>query len=336
MENQAVINLKTLKRNALNIKKILPEKVKFCAVVKSDAYGHGAEKVANAIYSLVDCFAVATANEGVNLRLSGINKPILVLIPCQKEELGRAIRYSLTLTAQSVEDLVIISETAECYGEKVKVHIKFNSGMNRLGADLVELDKMLEYIKQHERIDLDGLFSHYSNAKSKVSVKRATDKFLLAIKRVKGYNNRVTCHISASGGFLQGQYFDMVRIGILLYGYKPFKSKKISVKPVMRVYAPVIKKDLLLANSNCMYGKYKTKSITTVSLVRYGYANGLSRRRVRGQINNRCMNITALKGIKDERVCVMDDADRLARVYKTISYEILVKCAINVQKIYIN
>lgn len=335
MLNQAVINLKTLKRNAIAVKNRLPKNTKFCAVVKANAYGHGAEEVASALYQIADYFAVALLEEGVSLRLSGIDKPILILIPVDSQEIECALRYSLTLTAENVSQLKEIERVAKRVKTKAVVHVKFNSGMNRLGADLTELDKMLEVFKQSKTLVLEGLFSHFSNPESKRSTKKATNKFLLAIKRAKVYNKDVICHISASGGFLRGKYFDMVRVGILLYGYKPFKSSKISVKPVMRVYARVIKTFFLKPFSNCLYGSFRLKRSQTLSLIRYGYADGLNRSKACGQINNRCMDITAIRGKRGERACVMGDAEFIAKQYKTIPYEILSKCANRAQRIYI-
>ncbi len=335
MLNQAVINLRTLKRNAQNVKKQLPSKTKLCAVVKANAYGHGAEEVANALYQIADYFAVTLVEEGVALRLSGIDKPILVLIPVDRSEIERAISYSLSLAVDSDEGLKEIERVARKLRLKAHLHVKVNTGMNRLGVELNELDRILEYIQKSKALMLEGMFSHYSNPESTRSLKKATDKFLLAIKRVKVYNKDAICHISASGGFLREQYFDMVRIGLLLYGYKPFASDKISVKPIMRVYAPVIKTRLVKQFSNCLYGSYRLKKSQTLSIIRYGYADGLNRYKIKGQINNRCMDVTAIKGERSERVCVMSDANRIAKRYRTIPYEIIVKCAQRANKIYI-
>ena len=338
MLNKAVINLNELKHNALNIKNKLPKKVKFNAVVKADAYGHGAPAVANALYQIVDSFSVALVEEAITLRLSGIEKDILVLIPPMPCDLERAVNYNLILTVASVADVQRIERECQRQNKKLKVHIKYNSGMNRLGVDgLQDLKQILDLISGCKFVCLDGLFSHFANPENKKALIATQNNFLLANNLVKGYNNKVISHISASGGFLRGKYADMVRIGILLYGYKPFESDRVKVNPIMKIYAPVIARRTLDQGQGVLYGDYKVTEQTDIALVRYGYADGLFRKEVLGQVNNRCMDISAVLGCgRGDFACVMDDADMLAKKYGTISYEILTKSALRAEKIYLN
>ena len=129
----------------------------------------------------------------------------------------------------------------------------------------------------------------------------------------------------------------MVRIGILLYGYKPFESDFVSVKPIMKVYAPLIKKRVIKEGERCLYGQKSATTMENLWLVRCGYADGFFRRQTALLFNNRCMDISAVKcqNITDKGVLVMEDADRLAKDYKTISYEVLVSCTKRAQKIYL-
>ena len=337
MPVRAVINLKTIVDNAKSVKRLLPENVKFCAVVKADAYGHGAERVANAVYNIVDCFAVATVSEGVKLRLSGIDKEILVLTATDNYDLPRAVNYSLTLTAGSLNDLKRYAREGKKQGVRVKTHIKFDTGMHRQGIDgLNELKTALSYCQNNKYLDLCGLYSHFARPEDERSKKAAVKKFSVAKNLVNGYNN-ITCHISASGGFIKGEYFDMVRIGLLLYGYKPFKTDRIKVKPAMKVYAPVVATRRLKRGEHALYGDKRIQKDTDIALIRYGYADGLFRKEVKGQFNNRCMDLTALTSVKRGKkyAAVMTDAEKTAKAYGTISYEILVKCALRAEKIYI-
>lgn len=338
MPVKAVVNLKNIIYNAKQIKRCLPKGVKFCAVVKADAYGHGAEKVANAIYKLADCFAVATVNEGVSLRLSGIDKDVLVLTKTFDSELSKAVNYGLTLTAGDISDLKRYSREGKRQITRVKVHIKYDTGMHRQGiSGEAELKKALSYCINNEYLDLCGLYSHLARPENERSRKSAVNKFSVAKNLAKEYNKNIVCHLSASGGFIKGEYFDMVRIGILLYGYTPFKTDAIKVKPAMKVYAPVIARRKLKRGDCALYGDKKAEKDTEITLVRYGYADGLFRKESSGQFNNRCMDITALTGVKRgvKDVAVMDDADLAAKKYKTISYEILVKCALRAEREYI-
>lgn len=337
MLNQAFISLKNLKSNAKKVKRLLPKTCKFCAVVKSDAYGHGLERCANALYLIVDCFAVAFTEEGVRLRLSGIDKQILVLAPLVKYDTELAVRYGLTLSVQSLDQIKAVNKEAKRQKKTALVHIKYNTGMNRLGVDgLEDLKDILEYSKKAKHVIVDGVYSHYSNPQNYKSLKKQTDKFLLANALVKSYNVNAVSHISASGGFLRGEFFDMVRIGILLYGYAPFVTKKISVKPVMKVQTDVIGTRVLRRGQSALYGDKKARRKTSVALVRFGYADGLPRKNVKGIFSNRCMNLSAVtkKAKPYQRITVMDNADITAKQLKTISYEVLTSCTKSAEKIY--
>lgn len=336
MYNNAIVNLIDLKQNALKIKSKL-KTTKFCAVVKADAYGHGACPVANALYSICDCFAVALVEEGVNLRQGGIDKEILVLIPPFLGEIERAISYDLSLTVDNISLLYHIQKTCEKLNKKCKIHIKFNSGMNRLGVDnLQDLQKILDVCDKLKTIKVQGLFSHYACPEDKKCFESATEQFLLANNLVKGYNKNIISHISASGGYLKGALFDMVRIGIMLYGYTPLECD-FPLTPIMKVYSPVVKRREIQKGQNYLYGNDRLLTSQSVSIIRYGYADGLSRNQIEGQLNNRCMDLTMIKGqSKKAFVPIMTDAGSLAKEYQTIPYEILTKVGMRAQKIYIN
>ncbi len=337
MRNIAVIDLRRLKRNAENIKTKLPDGVKFCAVVKADGYGHGGVEVANALYTIADCFAVALIEEGISLRLSGIDKEILVLVPLIKNDLENAVRYNLSVTVDSILGLKAVFNEAKRQNKTVKIHVAFNSGMNRFGVDDVEqLTKMLEFIKGKKLLVLSGFYTHFAEPDNKERLKSAYAKFLVAKNIVKGYNSKVTCHASASGGLLNGINEDMVRVGILLYGYYPFKcSTTIKVKPVMKVYSYVVKNRLIKKGDGLLYGHFSLKEDKEVSIIRYGYADGLNRVDVDSVINNRCMDVSAIDLVHGDKTLILKDAEVYAKKYKTISYEVLTKVAMRAEKKYI-
>ncbi len=339
MLNKAYIDLKKLKANARAIKRKLKKGTRFCAVVKADAYGHGAQKIASSLYSYCDSFAVALVEEGVALRLAGINKDILVLIPPFSVDVESAVFYRLTLSASQISTLKIIEKACQKQNRKAKIHLKFNTGMNRLGVDsLKELNTLACFVVNSKWLVLDGMFSHVGDFSNKKQLKQIENNFLLANNLIKGYNNSAICHISASGGFLTELKSDMVRIGILLYGYKPFASDFINVSPIMKIYAPLVKTRKIKRGEHCLYGSLKLQEDTMVSLIRVGYADGFMRQNTVLQINNRCMDITALNNPKTTKkgVIIMDDANLLAERYHTISYEILTKSAMRAEKIYLN
>ena len=335
MLNSAIINLNNLRYNAKKIRQILDKDTKFCAVVKADAYGHGACEVASAIYDLVDLFAVALVEEGVELKRAGIKKDILVLIPPFKCDLERAVRFGLTLSVSDEKTIMLIDKEAKRQKKIIKVHLKVDTGMNRQGVkDLDEIDRLCAKISCCKNLELEGIFSHFANPQNKKSLNSALDKFLLANKVVKGYNNKVISHISASGGLLTGVQMDMVRVGIMLYGYTPFKTDKIHLKPVMKVVAPVIKTQTLKRGEVALYGDKRVKKTGSYSLIRYGYADGLERKNATFQHGNRCMDLTLVKSNGKNAHVILSDAEILAKEYKTITYEILCKAPIRAERKY--
>ena len=339
MLNKAVIDLGIIKKNAIAVKSKLKGNTKLCAVVKADAYGHGAEVISSALYPYADCFAVALLEEGIKLRLSGIDKEILCLIPFFSGEEDVAVRYGLTATVTDFSQLSALNCAAREQNTVAYAHVKFNTGMNRQGVDgLDNLKKLLDYSLKFSNLKISGLYSHFYAPEKKKAFNLQVDKFLLANNLIKGYNNNVTCHISASGGLLKGALFDMVRVGILLYGYSPFNTDSIEVTPAMKVFAPLVNKRFLSANEVALYGGKRARKNTYINLVRYGYADGLSRKCVKGQFNNRCMDLTALTDYQEcaHGVSILDNADFIAQKYNTISYEILTKAALRAVKIYID
>lgn len=337
MLNKAFINLSALQNNASAVKNMLPQTTRLCAVVKADGYGHGACKIASALYGIADCFAVALPEEGMELRYAGIDKPVLVLTPVAENEISRAIYYRLTVTASSEREIVELESECERCDGYIDFHIAYNTGMNRYGADgLSELKRMLDRVKICKRVKLCGFFSHYAASENRRAFKRATDEFKKAVRLVKAFDDNVVCHISASGGFINGANFDMVRIGLLLYGYTPFATDKIRVQPIMRVYAPIVKNRTLPRFGRAMYGVKRNLIGGKFYLVRFGYADGLFRKRRGNLLRNRCMDVSAYKGAAHGSMAIMTDADAIAKENGTISYEVLVKVAARAEKIYID
>lgn len=332
MRNVAVIDLRTLSSNAKKIKDVLPEKVKFCAVVKADAYGHGACACAAALYKTADCYAVALVEEGIELRLSGIDKEIIVLIPAANKELDRAVEYGLSLTVASESDIAAAERAGRRLKRKVNVHVAVNTGMNRLGANLCEIDGICERLNGCAYVKAVGVFSHFACPENRKRRKTALEIFRNAFKKLQRINPAITRHISASGGFLCGEYFDMVRIGILLYGYKPFKSD-FPVKPIMRVYSRTVKRRKVKKGELALYGNVPLKEDCEFSMVRAGYADGFFRKKTDGLINNRCMDTSGIIGRFNG--VLLSDADALSSEYGTISYEILCAATVRAEKKYV-
>ncbi len=340
MKNIATINLRTLTQNARNVKSLLNPNQRLFAVVKADAYGHGATMVANAIYQIVDGYCVALVEEGEELRRCGIDKPILCFFaPITEEDVCRALENRLILTVTDVAEIVKINEIAKRLKTVAFFHVKVDTGMNRQGVnDFGEFEKLCEKARNLSNVKCCGVYSHYAmpqNAKRKASQTKVYEKY---VNIAKNYFGDFSRHISASGGFITGDNYDIVRIGILLYGYSPFTQNKVKVEPIMEVFAPIIKSSTVKKGEGLLYGKYTIDKNEKVSLVRFGYADGLPRKPIERQLNNKCMDVFATNKVtkNGQFQILFKNAEHLAKKYGTISYEILVNVAKRCERKYLN
>lgn len=332
----AEISLSKLKNNFTKVKK-LAGKTKVCAVVKSDAYGHGVVEISSALYPFADCFAVSLYDECIALRLAGIDKQILLLTPAVEENVERLIEYGITFTVGSLNDLKVILSGAEKVNKRAEFHIAINSGMNRLGVDRRgDILNILKFAKKHSNyLTVTGAYSHLCNSQNLEYSLKQLKTFKKMAFIVKRYEPKATLHVASSGGLLLGKKFllDMVRVGILLYGYLPYSTDKISVEPIMKIKARTIINRTELLGKNLMYGEMKSNK-NDVTLVRLGYADGFRRFGNLKIINNACMDMCAIDKTNDKYVTVLSNAEILAKEYKTITYEILVNVTKRAKRIY--
>ena len=325
---KATVDLKKIDFNVGEIKKLIGDK-KFCAVVQSNAYGHGKEKVADRLNDKVDYFAVSSIAEGVDLRLSGIDKPVLVLMP--DKDIDRALFYNVTTSICSFKQFITVRNVAKRIGKTAYVHIKYDTGMNRFGIqNEKELQAILLNAKISGCVEVTGIYSHLYNPVNEQSAKRQLMKFVLPCKLTKRIFPDAVRHISASGGTLLGKLYhlDMVRIGLMIYGYTPFETSKITLKKCMEINSSVLDVKTLKKNQPFLYGDFKTNFCGKVSLVEGGYADGV-RYDFKTAVNRSCMNVFAVNGEKEYTYAILNEeknADVLAKENGTIPYEIL--CAL--------
>lgn len=306
----SVVDLGIIRRNAKRIRRILEQR-NFYAVVKADAYGHGAERVAHAVEDIADGFCVAIVEEGAALRAAGVSKPILVLTPpLDREDCLRAAFYDLTLTVNSVRTAKMIG-SAPC-------HIKVNTGMNRLGCSPDELSGILCVLKPEQ---IAGVYSHLYAAEGEVESEEQLRLFNRAEVTVKKLAPDCCAHLSASGGLLRGGEFlkDGARCGILLYGYAPAGFSRGPFQPALKVYARRTQTTRFLGGG-IGYNR-ADRPYGDLSAYRLGYADGFARTVPLGE-KTLCMDSFIRDG-GGEWLCVMDDADAYANRCGTISYEVL-------------
>lgn len=307
------------------------------AVVKDDAYGHGAEKIALLLEPTVRGFAVATVLEGEALRISGIRKEILVLSPCLSEEEALAAeRYGLTPTVTSLASFKLLLRAGEKFGFSPRAQLKINTGMNRYGIRPECADSLCRLAKSGG-VEFTGVFSHFYAPEEERARERQYELFSAASERVIKFFPSAVRHLSATGGILAGaKYnFDAVRCGIALYGYLPkgFEGA-LPVKPAMKVYAAVSHSGMFTGGG--VGYRPAQQRYRQLSTLRLGYGDGFLRAEGLGE-GDLCMDAFVKRGSAPfgKRRLVMKDASVLARKYHTIVYEVLVNVGKKAEKRYV-
>ena len=226
----AEIELAALERNLKSIQANLPERIKYIAVVKADAYGHGMQQtVARLMHAGVDMFAVANIVEAANIREIGTGWPIIVLGATLENEESFLFEYDLIPTISTIEEVHRLNTKAEKHGKPLKAHLKIDTGMGRLGIWHEYADELFEAFKQTEYLQLDGVYTHFAAADSDPDFTRYQRKiFLEAIKRVDWLPlDELLIHADNSAGittFAPESVFNAVRIGLLQFGIRPYPS----------------------------------------------------------------------------------------------------------------
>ena len=364
---KAVINLENLAYNISQIReKIGPER-KICMAVKADAYGHGACRVAErGLKEGAEYLGVAAVNEAAALRDYGIEAPVLLFSLCSREEIEDLFKYNITPFVASVDFLKEIEKICSSKGVKKEVHLKIDTGMNRVGCKVEDSLETARYINSSPYLILGGICTHFpvSDIPDRTFSEKQLEKFKNAVENIKAHNiNPGIVHASNSGCIMQYEdaYFDMVRPGIILYGYSPDSSikDKISLKHVMSFESEILFIKKINKGEAVSYGlTWRAEKDTWIGTIPAGYADGVNRllsNKAEILINGTlypvagrvCMDQfmvdlgTELKcSINDRAVIFGYDrnsmgADDAADICSTISYELLCNVNKRVERIYI-
>jgi len=271
-------NFKQIKLNAKN-SKIMP-------ILKANAYGHGVVRVAQLYEELkADYLGVAVVEEGILLREMGIKMPVLVLGGVWGNQVPLFLKHNLTITASSIDKLKQIDETAQQMKTKAKVHLKIDTGMERIGVHYYNAEKFLESAYNCKNIIVDGIYSHFAKLESEdlTFAKLQLERF----NEVLDYFNKHSIkppirHISNSGAILQlpEANLDMVRPGIMLFGVYPSKNikKTIAVKPALTWKSLVVYFKVIKSGNRVGYGlTWKPDHNIRAVTVPVGYGDGYFR-----------------------------------------------------------
>lgn len=283
---EAAIDLDAAEHNFNVTRAKLPENVKLLCVIKADAYGHGAVPLAKLFESRADFYGVACIEEAIELKKAGIKTPVLILGAVPKELYEDIVKYDIRVPIFSLEDAKALSAEAVKQGKTVPFHFCADTGMSRIGFQVTKesADTCLEITKL-PNIEAEGLFSHFATADEKDLSKAIAqrDKFKEFIKLLeeRGINIPIK-HINNSAGIMNfDEYFDMCRMGIILYGLYPsheVDENLLKIKPVMEWHAHITHIKELEPGREISYGgTYKTGETRRIATIPVGYADGYPR-----------------------------------------------------------
>lgn len=282
------VNLDAVAANVRVLKKLVGNKTRIMAVVKANAYGHGAVEVSRVVLENgATHLAVATLEEAVELREKAqIKAPILVLGASTQDDLEAFIHYNLTIAIGDLEIAKQLSHLAKKYEKKVKIHINIDTGMARLGIVAREAKDKIKKIVSLPGIYVEGIFTHFSSAceEDKTPTYLQFKKYREIIDKLEKEGIYIPIHHVADSATLldlPSMHLDMVRPGIAIYGAYPSESikNKVKLEPVSQLKTRIISLRKIPARSNVGYGgSYRTKRETTVATIPIGYADGYSRK----------------------------------------------------------
>ena len=362
------INLDALESNYNAVREALPENTKILAVVKANAYGHGAIGVAKFLENKVDYLAVAATDEALEIRKNGVNCPILILGHIPYGDYDNIVKYNITPTISDFYEAELLSKAAVKAGVTSPLHIAVDTGMNRIGfrCDKASVEEIIK-IRNLPNVKIEGVFSHLAAADmlDKAYTKMQAEKFDDFVSKLENAEiNAPIKHLynSAAIADLEKKY-DMVRQGIILYGLRPSDEVEFNnivvPQPVMSMKTRVVQVKTLPAGESISYGcTYTTEKETRVATLCAGYADGVTRvlsnngevliRGKRAKIIGRvCMDqfmvdVTAIPDVEegdtatifgtdgDETISV----DEIAKKANTINYEIICNINSRVTRVY--
>ena len=359
----ADINLNALQHNLERVKHYLNHKTRILVAVKADAYGHGAIQVARFLEQQgVDYFGVATAAEALELRQGGVNGNILIFSP-EYHNLEALLEADVQLSVVNEASLIAAERAAQKLGRSVAVHLKADTGMGRLGQPWPEAAALAQHIDRSKQLELRGVWTHFAQADE--AERDYTNMQLSAFHRLLSelkyaHIDVPLVHSANSSAVIAypEAHFDMVRPGIMIYGYhsSPFIAElETELQPVMTLHASVTFVKRFKQGQSLSYSSsWTAPQDCTIATVRIGYADGYprclgnraevwlrhARRPIRGRV---CMD-QLMVDVGDDEVSVGDEvqlfggkapcAEEIGQLAGSISYEVLTGIGRRVQRVY--
>ena len=361
------INLDSIEHNVLEIKKILPAKTKLLSVIKADAYGCGSIEIAPTLLaSGVDIFGVASIDEGMQLRQAQFDTPILILGAAPIWSFDYAALHDIMLSIFSDQHIQACKIAFEKTGIKPKVHIKIDTGMNRIGVNYLNAVDFIKKVQSCDFIDLKGIFSHLAISENEYETLKQLNKWNNVINSINSDN--LSLHILNTAGILSFQQdvqkYNMVRLGIETYGFLPDlplnRQVDIDIKNVISLKARIVNIHNVHKGEGISYSHtyIEKKDNSLIATIPIGYADGVSRglsNKISGLLNGKIVkqvgNITMdqmmfdISNVADAKegdiiTLLGDDGnhkiyiDSWAKILNTIHYELICRLKVRLSRVY--
>ncbi len=357
------VNLNALEHNLNYIKSKLHPTTKVMAMVKAFAYGAGAYEIANWLqFHNVDYITVAFPDEGVELRKNGLTMPIMVM-NTEEHAIDNLFKYNLEPEVFNFRGLNMLIEKLDYHTAEaeIKIHIKLDTGMHRLGFMEDEINQLLKQLHQHPKIIVASVFSHLAasdnNHLDDFTHKQLAEFDRLSSKIVRSFDYPILRHILNSGGIIRftDAQFDMVRMGITLYGIGYNETEQQKLIPVSTLKTTISQIKTIPANDTVGYNcAFVASESTTIGIIPIGYADGFDRRLSNGvgevMVNGKivpivgsvCMDmcmidLTGIEAHEGDEVLIFGEKlliTKMAEKIGTIPYEILTGISNRVKRVY--
>lgn len=353
------INIGNLEHNIKEIKKFVPEHKKILGVVKADAYGHGAVMLApTMLASGIDMLGVASIDEGVDLRNANINCEILVLGAVPVWAVESAVKTDLNISIFSKGHIDACKKAFERTGIKPKVHIKIDTGMNRIGVSTEDAVEFIKQVQSSDFINLQGIFTHLAMAEDTEETEKQIQKWHKIIKQID--TTGLLLHVQNTAGTIcyDVENTNMCRVGISLYGLAPDYPQnsniKINLKPLISLKGRIVNIHQTQKGEGVSYAyTYKTDEKRDIATIPVGYADGVERalsNKISASTNNKTIrqigNITMDQMMFDvtgvdcaigDVITLLDETNTIdlwAKTLNTINYELTCRLKVRLPRVY--
>lgn len=298
------IDLAALEKNVRVVRSWLSASCQLMAVVKSDAYGHGAAQVGRVFAAAgADWLGVASVDEGCQLRSAGVTAPILILSPSPFWAMSSAIDANLCVTVTSASQVHDLATAAQRSGKTAEVQLKVDTGMHRLGVDPNKVAEILDTIAEQKGLKLKGLFSHLARADDDEATRQQHQCFQQVLKNLPPERTATLTHLASGEAARRfpATHLDLVRVGLYLYGLEP-QAVSTVVTAAMSVRARVVHVAEIAEGESVGYGwTWTATRPTKLASIPIGYADGVDRR-----LSNRLTGLIWGREVKQVGLISMD------------------------------